>query len=103
MGAQAFINPSAKEYANAAIAVAGDSLTFEKAADIFKQKTGQAMPTTYDTIARTFLWAVKDVGTMFRWFGTKGFDTDISAQRRLHPDMLTFGRWLEQKSTWKKS
>ena len=102
-GAQAFIDPKAKEYANAAMAVAGDSLTYEQAADIFKQKTKQAMPTTYDTIARTFLWAVNDMGLMFKWFGISGFDADIPALRKLHPDMLSFGHWLEQKSTWKKT
>lgn len=85
------------------MAVAGDSLTYEQAADIFKQKTGRVMPTTYDTIARTFLWAVKDIGLMFKWFGISGFDANVPALRELHPEMLSFGQWLEQKSTWKKT
>ena len=100
--AQAFINPSAKQYANADLAVAGDSLTYEQAVDIFKQQTGQPMPTTYDTIAKSFMWAVKDMGLMFKWFGTAGFDADIQALRKLHPGMLSFQDWLQQESAWKK-
>ena len=97
------MNPEAKEYANADMAVAGDSLTYDQAVDVFKQKTGQALPTTYDTIAKAILWAVKDVGLMFKWFGMSGFDADIPALRKMHPGMLTFGKWLQQKSTWKQT
>lgn len=101
-GAQAFINPASKAYANAEVALAGDSLTYDQALQVFQQKTGQMMPTTYDTVARAFLWGVKDLGLMFKWFGTDGFGADIPALRKLHPDMLTLGDWLEQKSAWKK-
>ena len=101
-GAQAFMHPTSKTYANAEMALAGDSVTYEQAAEIFKQKTGQTMPTTYGLIARAFLWGTKDLGMMFRWFGTDGFEADIPALRKLHPEMLTFGDWLEQKSSWKK-
>ena len=101
-GAQAFINPASKAYANAEVALAGDSLTYDQALQVFQQKTGQMMPTTYNTVARAFLWGVKDMGLMFKWFGTDGFGADIPALRQLHPDMLTWGDWLEQKSAWKK-
>ena len=100
--AQALINPTANQYANAELAIAGDSLTYEQAADIFKQQTGQPMPSTYGIIARTLLWAIKDLGIMFKWFGTDGFDADIQAAKQLHPGMLSFQDWLQQKSAWKK-
>lgn len=96
------MNPTAKQYANAEWAIAGDSLTYEQAADIFKQQTGKPMPATYDFIARTFMWAIKDIGIMFKWFGTDGFGADIQAAKQLHPGMLTFQNWLQQKSAWKK-
>ena len=102
-GAQALINSTSAEYANTDIALAGDSLTYDQAAEIFQQKTGQPLPTTYDTVACIFLWAVKEIGVMFRWFGTDGFGADVPALRKLHPGMLTFGDWLEQRSAWKKS
>lgn len=100
--AQAFINPTEKQYANAAFAIAGDSLTYQQAADVFQQQTGQPMPTTYDTVAKAILWAVKDIGLMFKWFGTAGFDADVQALRQLHPGMLSFQDWLQQESAWKK-
>ncbi len=83
------------------MALAGDSLTFDQAGAIFQQKTGQVMPTTYDVLARAFMWGAKDLGAMFRWFGTDGFGADVPAVKKLHPDMLTFGDWLEKKSAWK--
>lgn len=93
--AQAFINPTAKQYANADLAIAGDSLTYEQAMDIFKQQAGQFMPTTYDTTAKIFLWANKDMGLMFKWFSTAGFDAEIQALRKLHPGMLSFQDWVQ--------
>ena len=100
--AQAFINPTSREYANAALTLAGDSLTYTQAGQVFRQKTGQVMPTTYNIMARAFLWGVKDMGLMFKWFGTDGFGADVPALRKMHPDMLTFGDWVEQKSAWRK-
>lgn len=102
-GAQAIINSSSLQYANAEIALAGDSLTYQQAADIFQQRVGKPWPTTYDFIARLFLWAVKDIGLMFKWFQTDGYGADIQALRKQHPQLLTFGDWLDQKSAWRKS
>jgi hypothetical protein len=100
--AQAFINPTSKNYANAELTLAGDSLTYSQAGQIFKQKTGHVMPTTYDIIARAFLWGVKDMGLMFKWFGTDGFGADVPTLKSMHPAMLTFGDWVDKKSAWKK-
>ncbi len=100
--AQAFINPTSREYANAALTLAGDSLTYTQAAQVFRETTGQVMPTTYDIMARAFLWGMKDMGLMFKWFGTDGFGADVPALRKMHPDMLTFGDWLQKKSAWRK-
>ncbi len=100
--AQAFINPTSPVYANAALALAGDSLTYDEGRTVFEEKIGSTMPTTYDMMAYVFLWAVRDLGLMFKWFGTDGFAADIQALRKLHPGLLTFGDWLEQNSAWKK-
>lgn len=101
--AQAFINPKAWE--GSELTLASDSLTYEQACQIFEQKTGQSMPTTYNLIARSFLWAVKDMGLMFKWFGTPGggFGADIPALQKMNPNMLSFGDWLAQKSAWRKT
>ena len=102
-GAQAFINPSSPEFANTAITLAGDNLTFDQAAEAFRESSGKTLPTTYDAVAKAYLWAAKDIGTMFKWFGTEGYGADIPALRKLHPAMMSFGDWVQQKSAWRKT
>ena len=100
--AQAFAHPASKTYANAAISLAGDTVTYEDARIVFQQSTGVAMLTTFDFIARLFLWWECDMGSMFKWYGTGGYDADIPALRVLHPGMLTYADWLQCQSPWKQ-
>src|SRR5215470_19943441 len=93
--AQAFINP--EEYNGQGIGLAGDDLSFAEASKIFKDKTGQNMPTTFDFVAHLLLWAIGDLGVMFKWFNTEGYGVDVQALRKRHPDLLSFGDWLEKK------
>ena len=101
--AQAFANPSSPQYANTAVSLAGDSLTYDQAVNSFRQSTGKPMPTTYDFAAKAYLWADRDIGTMFKWFADSGYGADIPALRKLHPAMMTFGDWVQQKSAWRKT
>jgi NmrA-like family len=94
--AQAFINPSANN--SRGISLAGDSLTFEQMAKVFKEKTGEDVPTTYEFLAHGMLWAIGDVGTMFRWFYTDGYGSDIQMLRKEYPELLDFGDWLAKES-----
>lgn len=61
------------------------------------------MPTTYDFVAKAYLWVERDIGTMFKWFGDGGYGADIPALKKLHPAMMTFGDWVQQKSAWRKT
>ena len=98
--AQAFLHP--QEYANRSISLAGDELTYEQFRQIFKQKTGQELQTTYRFIAGLLLWLVKDLGFMFKWFHDAGYGADIAELRKTHPQLQDFGAWLEKESQFAK-
>jgi nucleoside-diphosphate-sugar epimerase len=95
-GAQAFINPD--EYAGKSISLAGDSLSFEDANEVFKSKVGTDMPKTFSFIGSAIMWGVADVGKMFQWFYTDGYGADVPALKKAHPGLLSFGEWLEKES-----
>jgi len=98
--AQAFINP--EEYNGQGIGLAGDELSFAEASKVFNDKTAQKIPTTFSFLAHMMLWAVADVGQMFKFFNTDGYGVDIQALRKRHPDLMSFGDWLEKKSKFEK-
>jgi len=92
-GAQALLKP--KEYHARAISIAGDELTFEEGDKVFREVTGKPMPTTYGFIVRFLMWAVKDVGDMFKWFAEVGYDADIQALRQEHPGLKSLRDWVK--------
>ncbi|MCJ1473585.1 hypothetical protein MMC13_002236 [Lambiella insularis] len=94
-GATACMEPENPEYRNKALLLAGDDLTFDEADKIFKEKTGQGMPTTYGFLASLLLWAVKDMGLMFRFFREKGFGADIEVLKAMDA-----GKGLQDLSAW---
>lgn len=96
--AQAFLRP--EEYKNKAFSIATDELTYEQADLIFKKKVGNYMPTTFGTLANFGLWAIKDLGMMFKWFQDDGFGADIKACREMQPGLLGFEEWIEKKSAF---
>ncbi|OOF90557.1 hypothetical protein ASPCADRAFT_519191 [Aspergillus carbonarius ITEM 5010] len=100
-GAQAFLKP--EEYSAKCVSLAGDSLTFEEMAKIFKQKTGKNIPMTFGILSRIFMWMMKDLGYMFQWFHDSGYDADIPALKRVHPGLKDFNAWLETESGFMKA
>lgn len=90
-GAQALLRP--KDFAGRAISLAGDELTFSEANAIFKEKVGSELPTTYGFIVSGLLWAIKDVGVMFKFFEEVGYGADVIALRREHPGLQSFAAW----------
>ncbi|KAI1453185.1 NAD(P)-binding protein [Annulohypoxylon moriforme] len=97
--AEAFIK--SEEYKNKKLSLAGDELTYDQFATIFKQKTGDELPTTFHFVAAFINWMVKELGYMFRWFHKVGYGADIASLRKLNPDMKDFGTWLETESQFK--
>ncbi|KAI0138933.1 NAD(P)-binding protein [Hypoxylon sp. NC0597] len=97
--AEAFMKP--EEYKNKKISLAGDELTFDEFAAIFKEKTGEDLPTTYHFIASIINWMVKELGYMFRWFRNVGYAADIPSLKKIHPELKDFRTWLDTESQFK--
>ncbi|KAK8080324.1 NAD(P)-binding protein [Apiospora hydei] len=96
--AQAFIRPEA--YAGRSVTLAGDELTLSDLRAVFQQKTGRDMPETFQFVARILFWLSAEFGSMFRWFHDEGFGADLTALRKEHPDLQSWGDWLEKESEW---
>ncbi|KAI1211242.1 NAD(P)-binding protein [Annulohypoxylon truncatum] len=97
--AQAFLKP--EEYKNKKISLAGDELTYDQFAAVFKEKTGDELPTTFHFIAAFINWMVKELGYMFRWFRNVGYGADIASLKKMNPDLKDFGTWLAQESLFR--
>jgi uncharacterized protein YbjT (DUF2867 family) len=96
VAAEVFLN--AQDYKGRGISLAGDELTFEQFAQIFKEKTGQDVPTTFSFVVTSILYMVKDFGYMFKWFHDVGYGADIAEVKKIHPGLKDFGTWLETES-----
>ncbi|KAJ5760223.1 nmrA-like family protein [Penicillium odoratum] len=97
-GAQAFLKPDI--YRGKCVSLAGDSLTYDEMARIFKNKTGQDVPTTFGFLSRLLMWMMKDFGYMFQWFYDSGYNADIQALRKVHPGLKDFSTWLDTESVF---
>ena len=95
-GAKAFEDP--EQFAGRSITLAGDSLTFEEAREVWKQKMGTEMPVTYDVLGKAFLWYSEEMGLMMKWFKEVGAAGDPAELRKEHPGLMDFGTWLEKDS-----
>ncbi len=99
---QAFLQPESPEYKNKAISLAGDELTFGQVSQVFKERLGYEIPTTFEFLARFIKWMVKEMGMMFTWFDEEGFAVDIPKLKRMNPGLKDFGTWLETESGFPK-
>lgn len=99
--AQAFNNPD--EYAGRYLSLAGAELTFREANQIFKQKFGKDMPSTYGIVSHILLHVAKDVAVMFKWLKNEGTGADVAELKRLHPGLMDFGTWLETESPFRSA
>ncbi|KAH0368182.1 NAD(P)-binding protein, partial [Aureobasidium melanogenum] len=98
--AEAFRNPS--RYHNRAISLAGDELTLKEADKVWKDAIGHGAPKTFSFMGAGLLWASNELGTMFRWFESDGYNVNIAALRKEHPGLQTLGDWIVKESAFKK-
>ncbi|RAK99439.1 nucleoside-diphosphate-sugar epimerase family protein [Aspergillus ibericus CBS 121593] len=98
--AEAFLNPD--KYKGQAVSLAGDELTYDQMVQVFQQKTGQHLPTTYEFLCSLILSYVKEMGSMYKWFHDEGFKVNIGELRKQHPGLKDVGSWLEQESEFVK-
>ena len=99
---QAFLQPESPEYKNKAISLAGDDLTFGQVNQVFRERLGYEVPTTFEFVARFIKWMVSDLNMMFRWFDEEGMVVDIPKLRRMNPGLKDLGTWLETESGFSK-
>jgi len=88
------------EWHGKAISLAGDSLTQTEAKEIFQRVVGQPMPHTWNIVGKGLMWAISDVGKMFKWFGEVGYGVDIAALRKTEPKLQDWETWLKESSKW---
>ena len=101
-GAQAFLQPENPEYKNKAIGLAGDDLTFGQLSQVFRERVGYEIPTTFEFVARFIKWMVSEMGIMFKWFDEEGYVVDIPKLRKMHPGLKDFGMYLDTESGFPK-
>ncbi|KAL7938769.1 hypothetical protein V8C35DRAFT_87850 [Trichoderma chlorosporum] len=98
--ADAFLHP--EEHSGKAISLAGDEVTYQQLAEIFREKTGAGVPITWGILARLLLATSKEMGTMFSFFEKEGYAADIGALRRQYPRLRDVKTWLETSPYLKK-
>ncbi|KAJ9133426.1 NmrA-like family protein [Pleurostoma richardsiae] len=99
-GAQAFLYP--EQYRGRGISLAGDEMTLDQLAKVFKEETGKDVQFTNSIVGSLLMWAVKDFGRMFKWFYDVGYGADIKTLREMHPGLKDFRTWLRQESQFSK-
>ena len=99
--AEAFLNPS--RYKMKPISIAGDELTYSQMEEIFQKKTGNPVPTTYQTFCSVVMFSTKDLWHMFKWFHDEGYGASISELRTINANLKDFGTWLEKESEFMKN
>ncbi len=95
--AQAFLQPDSPEYKRKAISLAGDELTMKELQQVFREKQGYELPTTYEFVGRLMKWMLTEINVMFRWFDEEGYKVDIPNLKSMNPGLMSFGDWLERE------
>lgn len=108
VAAEAFLaiskDPSDPAYRNKSISLAGDDISPDDAAKVFKEVTGQEIPETYSFFGTLAKWVMSDeLGKMFQWFKDTGYGVGVPALRQKYPFLKDFRKWLEEESAWRKS
>ncbi|KAH6665605.1 hypothetical protein B0J14DRAFT_605453 [Halenospora varia] len=94
--AKAFVNPG--EWRGKAVGLAGDELSFDELSEAFLKSTGSPARTTFWVLGSALKWGIAELGRMLDWFAAEGYKADIEALRKIHPGLLNFKAWLEEKS-----
>jgi uncharacterized protein YbjT (DUF2867 family) len=96
VGAKALLN--SQQYAGQAIDLAGDELTFDQMAQIYKEVTGTKVPTTFGFVTTIIFWMVSELKLMFNFFEREGFYVDMERSKAVLPEIQDFRTWLSRKN-----
>ncbi|KAI1338229.1 NAD(P)-binding protein [Xylariaceae sp. FL0016] len=94
--AKAFTHP--ENWDRRAVGLAGDELAPDQMGDAFKNATGRPMPMAYSLFGSALTYMVTELRLMIGWFASDGYQADIPARRRDHPEMLNMETWLKRES-----
>lgn len=97
-GAIALLEP--KEWESRAVALAGDSVTFRQAEEIFRRTTQQSLPKSWTFVGWAVRWSFPEAGRSMDWFENVGYGADIESLRSTDKDLQTFEQWLRDTSGW---
>ncbi|KAK2012383.1 NmrA-like family protein [Colletotrichum eremochloae] len=100
VAAEAFLHPD--KYRGRGISLAGDELTIDQFAAVFRKTTGRELPETYRIFSWLIMAMVKDFGWMFKWFYDVGYSADIQELRKEYPELKDFETWLRTESDFSK-
>lgn len=90
------------KYTERKISLAGEKIRLESMRERFYEKMGYVMPEGYSWMGSGALWAMKDLGIMYKWLNEVGYDADLEECRKEHPGMLNFSKWIEFESGFGK-
>ncbi|KAI0436452.1 hypothetical protein F4803DRAFT_224606 [Xylaria telfairii] len=96
--AKAFTDP--QTWNHKAAGIAGDEMNFDEMNEWFQLVTGQPAPATFSFFGSALTFLVPELRVMMGWFWRDGYCADIKACRGEYPELLTFGRWLEEESAF---
>ena len=89
-----------KSYLGKTLELAGDELTENQTAEVFSKVIGRLVTLTEPSGQS---WAPEEEAkAAFNFFNGEGYDADIPALRKLHPDLLTLEQYL-RKNGWENA
>jgi hypothetical protein len=105
IAALAFQNADSPDHKNQAISIAAAELNYQQANEIFRARLPDAgnIPQTFGIVGSFVRHHVKEVRTMIDWLEKDGVGASLEETRRLHPDVMDFGTWLEKESVFKRT
>jgi uncharacterized protein YbjT (DUF2867 family) len=99
VAAAVFLNP--EKYANTAIPIVGDKLTFDEADKIFKEKTGKPIAILPKLPFKAVMLGLSELKVMFNWFPADSPGIDPAKCRETW-GLMTWSEWIESESPFKK-
>ncbi|KAF2421044.1 putative nucleoside-diphosphate-sugar epimerase [Tothia fuscella] len=93
---------NSEKYANTAISLVGDKLTFAEADAIFKEKTGKSIPTLSLLPFNAVMLGLKEFKIMFKWFPVDPPGID-AAKCKEEWGLMSWGEWLEKENPFIKT
>lgn len=81
-------------WANSALGLASDSLSFEEAEAAFKRVVGHEPPRMWSYVGDGLRWAVSEASASMAWFEEVGFGVDLEKVRGIESDLCDFESWL---------